>query len=187
MMWKLGRPQLGRRSLLATAGTLITTLPARKLLAADNLPKPRLTLLSPPEPAPEIVFVQADGTEHTLEKFRGHGMVINFWATWCAPCVAEMPALADLSRALAPHNIAVMPLSSDRGGANVVRKFYETQKIAALPILLDPRGAAANAFKARGLPSTVIIDKKGQIRAKLEGAANWAHPDIATEIRQMVG
>ena len=98
-----------------------------------------------------------------------------------------MMTAAPLSRALAPHDIAVMPLSSDRGGANVVRKFYETQKIAALPILLDPRGGAANAFKARGLPTTVIIDKKGRLRAKTDGAANWAHSDIAAEIRQLVG
>ena len=187
MMWKIGRPQLGRRALLAAGGTLIGALPARKLSAAENLPKPRFTLLAPPEQAPDIVFTQADGTEHTLERFRGHGMVINFWATWCAPCVAEMPALAQLSQTLGPDNIAVMPLSSDRGGANVVRKFYETQKITALPILLDPRGAAANAFKARGLPTTVVIDKKGQVRARLDGAADWAAPAVAAQIRQIVG
>jgi len=178
---------LRRRGLLAAAGTLIAALPARKPLAANDLRKPRLTLLSPPEAVPAIVFQQADGTEHTLDKFRGYGMVINFWATWCAPCVAEMPALADLSRILAPHNIAVMPLSSDRGGAAVVRKFYDTQKIAGLPILLDPKGEAARAFNARGLPTTVIIDKKGQLRAKSDGAADWSGPEIAAQIRQIVG
>jgi len=98
-----------------------------------------------------------------------------------------MPALADLSRILAPHNIAVMPLSSDRGGAAVVRKFYDTQKIAGLPILLDPKGEAARAFNARGLPTTVIIDKKGQLRAKSDGAADWSGPEIAAQIRQIVG
>ena len=187
MMWKTGRRLFSQMALLAAGGTLIAALPARKLLAAGDLPKARLSLLAPPEPAPEIVFRQADGTEHTLEKFRGHGMVINFWATWCAPCVAEMPALSELSRALAPYDIAVMPLSSDRGGASVVRRFYETNKIAALPILLDPRGAAATAFKARGLPTTVVIDKKGQLRARLDGAADWSDPTIAAQIRQIVG
>ena len=67
-------------------------------------------------------------------------MVINLWATWCVPCVAEMPALAALSKALAPDDIAVLPLSSDRGGASVVQAFYEEHAITGLPVLLDPEG-----------------------------------------------
>ena len=178
---------LTRRGILAAAGTLASAPFAGNARAVERLPAAELTLIVPPSPAPNIVFETSDGIEKSLSEFRGWGMVVNFWATWCAPCVAEMPALAALSRSLAPHDIAVMPLSSDRGGAAVVRRFYETQKLSGLPILLDPKGAAGRQFDLRGIPATVVIDKKGQLRARLDGAADWSGPAIAAKIRQLVG
>src|SRR5271157_3866548 len=90
----------------------------------------------PPAPAPNIAFTLADGTVRHLAEFRGRGMLINFWATWCHPCVAEMP------------------ISDDRGGEAVVRRFYDEHAIVALPILLDASGDAARAFNIRGFPTT---------------------------------
>lgn len=178
---------LTRRGMLAAAGTLASAPLARKSVAAGNLPAAELTLIVPPTPAPNFVFETSDGMERSLSEFRGWGMVVNFWATWCAPCVAEMPALAVLSRTLAPHDIAVMPLSSDRGGSAVVRRFYEAQKLSGLPVLLDPKGAAGRQFDLRGIPATIVIDKKGQLRARLDGAADWSGAAIAAQIRKLVG
>ncbi len=84
-----------------------------------------------------------DGATHHLSEFKGRGMVVNMWATWCAPCVAEMPSLEALSKALAPQDIAVLPLSSDRGGAERLQAWYQAHGITALPVLLDPKGAMA--------------------------------------------
>lgn len=155
-------------------------------LAAEGLPDATLVPVFPLALAPNIVFVQSDGKERRLSEFRGHAMVLNFWATWCAPCVAEMPALAILSHALAPHDIAVMPLSSDRGGAAVVRRFYETRKISGLPVLLDPKGEAGRAFDAKGIPATVVIDKQGRLCARMDGAADWSAPNVAGRILRLV-
>ena len=178
--------KLGRRGFLAAGGTVIAGLPVRKLYAAADLATAKLRPIDPRVAAPDIRFLQWDGTEQTLEKFRGWGMVINLWATWCAPCVAEMPALATLSKALAPHDIAVMPLSTDRGGIAVVQRFYDTHKISGLPILTT-KNATAEAFGARGLPATIIIDKKGMQCAHLDGVADWSDPAIAAQIRRLVG
>jgi thiol-disulfide isomerase/thioredoxin len=176
-----------RRMVLAAGGTLAALAAAGKPRAQELHALPDgLHPIDPPAPAPDITFVDADGGEHHLDEFRGHGMVINLWATWCAPCVAEMPSLAALEKALAPEDIAVLPLSSDRGGANAVAAFYRQHDIAGLPVLLDPHGAAARAFDARGIPTSVVIDKAGRAVARLEGSADWSTPAAMAAVRRLV-
>lgn len=173
--------------MFAVAGTLAAGLTARKPYAGElHDLATALERTDPPVAAPDIVFVAADGAEHHLTEFRGHGMVINLWATWCVPCVAEMPALAALSKTLAPDDIAVLPLSSDRGGASVVQAFYQEHGITGLPVLLDPKSAAAHAWHARGIPTSLIIDKQGRERARLEGAADWSTQAAAATVRSLV-
>jgi thiol-disulfide isomerase/thioredoxin len=177
-----------RRTMLAAAGTLAAGLAPRNSHAAESLPPlaSLLKLTTPPAPPAEIVFTDRNGAPHRLGEFQGHGMVINLWATWCVPCVAEMPSLAVLARALAPSDIAVMPLSSDRGGLAKVEAFYAEHHISALPILLDPRGEAGTAWGVRGIPTTLIIDRQGRERARAEGAADWSTQDAAEVIRRLV-
>lgn len=176
-----------RRVALAAGGTLAAGLAARKLHAETLPPLARaLETLDPPMAMPDGVFLDANGAEHHLSEFRGRGMVVNLWATWCAPCVAEMPSLAALSKALAPADIAVLPLSSDRGGAPAVTAWFEAHGIAALPVLIDPKGALARSWQARGIPTTVLIDREGRGRARLEGAADWGAPAAAELVRKIV-
>jgi thiol-disulfide isomerase/thioredoxin len=136
---------------------------------------------------PEISFTNSEGRPHTLADFAGRGLVINLWATWCPPCVAEMPALDRLAATLERENIQVLPLSSDRGGREVVQAFYERTGLRTLRIWLDARGAASRALGARGLPTTVIVDRAGRERARLEGDAAWDAPEFVTAIRRLVG
>lgn len=179
---------IGRRLILATAGgTLAAGLGARKPRAEGLTPLEKaLEPMDPPADLPDTPFVDADGKEHRLSEFRGRGMVVNLWATWCAPCVAEMPSLAALSKALAPADIAVLPLSSDRGGAPVVEAWFRSHGISSLPVLLDPKGTLARSWKARGIPTTVLVDKDGKGRARLEGAADWASPQAASAVRKLL-
>ncbi|MBR0681079.1 TlpA family protein disulfide reductase [Roseomonas eburnea] len=136
---------------------------------------------------PDLTFTDAQGKAHGIADFAGRGLVINLWATWCPPCVAEMPALDRLAAALAREAILVLPLSSDRGGAPVVQAFYERARLQSLGIWLDPRGAAARALGARGLPTTVIVDRRGRERARLEGDAAWDTPEFVALIRRLAG
>lgn len=177
-----------RRGLLAAGGTVAAAGWPRKLWAQDlKALGAGLQPIDPPVAAPDIVFVDAEGKPHHLSEFRGHGMVINMWATWCAPCVAEMPSLAALSKAVAPADIAVLPLSSDHGGAAAVEAFFRQHDIAGLPVLLDPQGAAEQAFKVPGIPTSVIIDKAGTQRARLEGSADWSTPAAVAIVRHLAG
>jgi len=180
--------RLYRRTLLAAAGgTLAAATAPRKPCAAETLPplSQGLEPVTPPQAVPDIPFLGADGTPHRLGDFKGRGMVVNLWATWCAPCVAEMPSLESLSRALAPADIAVLPLSSDRGGAATVQAWFDSHAIKGLPVLLDPKGAMARAFNARGVPTTLIVNRSGQVIARLEGAADWGTPDAQALVQRL--
>jgi thiol-disulfide isomerase/thioredoxin len=177
-----------RRMVLgAAAGTLAVGALPRKPLAADLAPlEAALSPVSPPADPPDGVFMAADGSSHRLAEFKGRGMVVNMWATWCAPCVVELPSLDALAKALAPQDIAVLPLSSDRGGAAAVESWYRQHGITGLPVLLDPKGALARAFNARGIPTTVVINASGRVVARLEGAADWGSPAAQALIQKLV-
>jgi thiol-disulfide isomerase/thioredoxin len=176
-----------RRWVVLAGVTLAAGLTARKPHAQEHLRDLAAVLkpVNPPVPMPPITFYAADGSAHRLEEFHGHGMVINFWATWCAPCVAEMPSLAALSKALAPQDIAVLPLSSDRGGAKAVTAWFGAHGITGLPVLLDPKGEAAHTVGADGIPTSVVVDGQGRMRARLEGAANWSNPASVALVKKL--
>lgn len=176
-----------RRAVVAIGGTLIAGVAPRKPNAAE-LPDLAEVLVpvDPPQTPPDGVFVDANGGQHTLASFRGHGMVINFWATWCQPCIAEIPSLAVLARELAPHDIAVLPLSSDAGGASVVSGWFRQHDVTGLPVLLDPHGALGSAWGGKGIPTTHIIDRDGKERARLEGAADWSSAASVALIQKLV-
>jgi thiol-disulfide isomerase/thioredoxin len=169
---------------MAAGGTLLAALPARQGLAA---PHGLQRLREADATLPAITFTDAEGKAHSPADFAGKGLVINLWATWCPPCVAEMPALDRTAAALAADDILVLPVSSDRGGLNTVQGFYERTGIRHLRIWLDPRGAAARALGARGLPTTVIVDRQGREKARVEGDAAWDAPEFLAAIRRLVG
>ena len=174
-----------RRTLLAAALTLPAAAIPRKPEAAEGLRGLDHLVVEGPAAVPELQLIGADGAVHGLDRYAGHGVVLNLWATWCVPCVAEMAALDELARKV-DGDIAVLALSSDRGGAAAVERFYKERGIRSLPVLLDPRGAAGRALGARGIPTTLLIDRSGRERARLEGAADWSSPASIAAIRKAI-
>jgi thiol-disulfide isomerase/thioredoxin len=176
-------------SALAAGATLASALPTRKLRAAEGQPEgfDKLRETVPPRPLPEIAFTDAEGAPRRMADFAGQGVLINLWATWCPPCVAEMPALDRLAGALEGEGFTVLALSSDRGGRAAVEPFYARVGIRRLGVWLDPRGAAARALGVRGLPTSVVVDREGRERARLEGAAAWDAPEFVAAIRRLIG
>ena len=185
-----------RRSMAAAGATLAAGLAPRKPRAQQILTpqEPKVELYGidhlerlPPAPLPSAGFADQDGKKVTLADFVGKGVVLNLWATWCAPCVAEMPALSELARSVAGAGIVVIPVSSDRGGVKVVQKFYATHEVKDLGIWTDAHGEAARAWGARGLPTTLLIDRQGRAVAKLEGGAEWATPSAISRVKDLLG
>ena len=171
----------------AAGATLLAAGVARQAGAAGadhGLSKLRET----PEgrPLPDgLSFTDAEGTRSDFTAFRGKGLVVNFWATWCPPCVAEMPALDRLHAMVAGDGIEVLALSNDRGGRAQVEPFYQRIGIRHLPIWLDPRGATGRALEIRVLPTTLIIDRRGLEVGRLMGEAAWDQPPVIAAIRRL--
>ncbi|NBC33221.1 MAG: redoxin family protein [Alphaproteobacteria bacterium] len=130
-------------------------------------------VVAPPQPAPAVEMRDGDGNVVTLDDFAGHVVVLNFWATWCAPCVREMPSLDRLQAALGEQGLRVVPVSLDRNGREAVLPFYERIGIAHLGVYLDTGGRVSRAFGTRGLPTTVVLDAEGRIVGRYQGAAEW--------------
>jgi thiol-disulfide isomerase/thioredoxin len=143
----------------------------------------QFTPLDPPRPAPEASFADRDGTPRRLVDFRGRWVLVNLWATWCAPCVREMPSLDRLQAKLGSR-LTVLAISEDRGGASVVDPFLDKLGLAALAIYLDPKGGVGQALGAQGLPTSLLIDDQGRLRGSLEGAAEWDSPKMVATLER---
>lgn len=144
------------------------------------------TLIQPPRPAPETGFTDESGETVKLADLRGRVLLVNLWATWCAPCVEEMPALDALQAKLGGKDFQVLTVSTDRGGAKQVRPFYEKHGLKRLAIYLDPKTALTRALGAKGLPTSILIDREGRMVGQLVGAAAWDSPDAIALIRHYI-
>jgi len=140
-----------------------------------------------PEPLPEFAFLDGAGAERSLADWRGRVVLLNLWATWCAPCRKEMPALDRLQQALGSERFEVVALSVDRGGAEASRKFLDQIDVKALGLYIDPTTKATSHLKAVGLPVTLLIDAEGREIGRLTGPAEWDSEDAKRLIRAVVG
>ena len=131
----------------------------------------------------DIPFLQASGEKITLADYAGKGLVVNFWATWCAPCVREMPQLNRLSAFVRGNNIEVLTISEDLKGLTSAPKFYKAHNLNDLPVLVDKKGKLMRAFAAPGLPLTVLINQHGQEVGRTIGPAEWDSVEIVDFVR----
>jgi len=139
------------------------------------------------EPAPGYAAPTLDGDTLALEALRGRVVLLNVWATWCAPCRVEMPALDRLYRQYRDDGLVVVAVSVDAGSdaARLVRRFVADLGLA-FPVLLDPAGTVQDRFGVNGLPTTFLIDRTGRIRARLLGPAAWDRPPHTDDVRRLL-
>ena len=133
----------------------------------------KLVIASDPAPAPDVTFTAEDGSEARLSDYAGKPVVLNFWATWCAPCRKEMPHLAELQDAMA-DDIAVLTVATGRNPPEAIDRFFDEIGVTSLPKATDPKQEMARAFGVLGLPITVILDAEGREVARLLGDADWS-------------
>ena len=139
-----------------------------------------------PQAIPELKFMNRKNRELTLEAFRGSFVLLNVWATWCAPCREEMPALDRLQERLGGPDFQVLALSIDEAPSSVIRKFYRDLGIESLFVFHDPTGGAFTKLNLTGLPATLLLDRGGRGIAYVVGPVEWDKPKIIDEIRGLI-
>lgn len=133
---------------------------------------------------PEIGIVDAADQPRALTEFKGKWMVLNFWATWCAPCRHEMPSLDRLAAAM--PEIAVVPVATGRNSVVGIQKFFTEAGVTSLPVLRDPKSELARNMAIFGLPVTVIVNPEGEEVARLIGDAEWDSADAKAVLAALV-
>lgn len=175
------------------AAALVFVLAAPALGAADegkaDLPdRTKLGEFVPsaqPYPAPAIPLADTSGQSVELSNLRGKLVLVNLWATWCEPCLREMPSLERLQSRLG-ERIAVLAVSEDRGGDKIVAPFIAKLGLKSVKIYIDPKSEVGHAFGARGLPTSFLIDRDGKVLGRVEGAAEWDSPKILSVLETLL-
>jgi thiol-disulfide isomerase/thioredoxin len=134
---------------------------------------------------PAVAFTDVGGQRHTLAAFKGHYVLLNLWATWCAPCVRELPALAHLAQSLPVGRLAVVAVDIGRGSAADAATFLQAHDAATLPVYFDSDIALVRAFGSAGLPLSVILDPQGREIARVLGPAEWGDPKAIAYLRAL--
>ncbi|MDQ2105726.1 TlpA family protein disulfide reductase [Azospirillum isscasi] len=143
--------------------------------------------MEPLKPVPALTFLDGEGRRVDLSEFKGRLVLLNLWATWCAPCVKEMPALDRLQAQLGGPGFQVVALSVDRGGKDQVAPFYQRTGVKNLALYLDPSSASMQTLTLRGLPTTLLVDQEGRELGRIEGAVEWDSPEVVAFLRKHMG
>lgn len=183
-----------KKLLLALVYTALTT-GANPALAADvDIISPliagdmkKLAVHSTPKATSSAAFDLADDAGRgTLEDYKGKYVLLNFWATWCAPCRKEMPHLSELQKELGGDDFEVLTIASGRNTPVGIAKFFKEVNITNLPRHMDPKQALASQMGVFGLPITVLIDPEGREIARLRGDADWAGDSAKNIIKALI-
>jgi thiol-disulfide isomerase/thioredoxin len=138
------------------------------------------------EAVPALDFKDGEGNPVALTDFRGKVVLLNIWATWCAPCREEMPALDRLQAELGGPEMDVVALSIDQSGVEAVKGFYKEIGLEHLGIYIDKTGQAGAKLVAIGIPTTLLIDREGRELGRRVGAAEWDSPEMVSFLRDVI-
>ena len=136
-------------------------------------------------PAPNFTLPDLNGKRVSLADYKGQVVLLNIWATWCRPCVEEMPSMETLYQELKGERFAILAVSIDESGADVVRPFMKKHKLN-FPALIDSAGTLKSLYRTTGVPESFIIDKQGSILEEIIGPRDWAAPGALRYFRSLI-
>lgn len=142
--------------------------------------------VSPPRPMPSIPFQDSEGQRITINDFSGKVVLINLWATWCPPCIRELPALDRLQAKFSKTDFVILPIATDREGLALARPFYQRLGIENLGLYTDPEHALDAFFPMDVFPANFIINRRGELIAFLRSYVDWDAPEAETMVKELL-
>jgi thiol-disulfide isomerase/thioredoxin len=168
----------------ATAGAGLETAQFAQMREGDML---KLNFHATPKPVPDTPYITGEGGEGRLSDYQGKVILLNFWATWCAPCRKEMPMLSQLQSDLGGDSFAVVTLATGRNMVPAMQRFLDDIGVANLPLHRDPKQLVAREMAVFALPTTILIDMQGYEIARLQGEADWSSENARAIIKAVIG
>lgn len=166
--------------------TAVADMEAAALLREGDMKK--LIFHEVPEATSNAAYQLADDAgDQTLEAYSGKYILLNFWATWCAPCRKEMPQLSELQAEFSGDTFEVVTIATGRNSPEGIKKFFAEIGVDNLPRHQDPKQALASQMGIFGLPITVLINPDGQEVARLRGDADWSSDNAKAVIAAVLG
>jgi thiol-disulfide isomerase/thioredoxin len=136
-----------------------------------------------PRERPDIAWKDTAGSDVRLADFYGKLVLVNFWATWCAPCLRELPSMDRLQAKLGSEGLQVVAINVDSGGMFAAEPYHRRLGLTALPLYLDQRSALSRAMGVSVMPTTFLIDRRGREIGRLEGGAEWDSEEAVALLR----
>lgn len=158
--------------------SLMMLLVVRVTVASNQLVPPEFKGIEGHPKLPDGYFLAETGDTVTLNSLRGKILILHFWATWCGPCLKELPALSRLSKSLSPDRYQIVEISADAGGSSRIRQFLDQHSLSDITAASDPSGRLRRQLAVRGLPTTFVADQNGALLWKAEGAQDWDSPNV---------
>jgi peroxiredoxin len=154
-------------------------------LLGQNNSYQKFSLLETGRPAPNFTLPGLDGKMVSLSGYREHVVLVNIWATWCPPCVDEMPSMEALYQELEDENFEILAISIDATGTETVAHFMKKFNLS-FPALMDPEGTIKSVYQTTGVPESFIVNKQGILVEKIIGPRNWADPTVVRYLRDLI-
>ena len=160
-------------SLIVTIALIVVSL----VQDDSSLESVKMSSIGEGIPALDFTFPGLDGKNTSLSDYKGKVVLVNIWATWCPPCVKEMPSMQKLYKEFNRKNFEILAVSIDAAGVDAVAPFMKKHKLS-FPALMDPKGTIKSMYRVTGIPESFIIDKQGILVGKIIGPRDWATQEI---------
>ncbi|AUC53471.1 redoxin [Sagittula sp. P11] len=172
-------------ALTALANPSLADVDAAKAAATGDMKK--MVFHDSPKEAGTVDFMTFDEAPLNLSDWQGKWVLVNFWATWCAPCRHEMPMLSQLQSELGGDSFEVVTIATSRNPPAKIEGFFEEIGVTNLPLHRDPQSMLARQMGVLGLPVTVVLNPEGQEVARLTGDADWSGEHAKTLLAALMG
>ena len=179
-----------RRLCLALLCLLANGLPAS---ADPPLPGPplagemsRFNFAAPQEDLSRLSLTDAEDHDVSLAQYRGKVVLLNVWATWCGPCVSELPELDHLQTVMGGRDFVIVPVSIDRGGAHKAEPFLRRMAIASVPVLFDSSNSIGRLMGAERIPLSIVIGRDGNEIGRFVGSADWDSSEARALLQYLI-